>query len=1304
MTGANHFEPFAPQKGASWSLYIERLNFHFEAHDVKDDAKKRGILLSVCGNSTYALIQSVIRPKLPNELSYEQITTAMKQYFNPEPSEIVERFRFYKRDQRPNESISDFVAELRRLSEHCNFGNGVDTVLRDRFVCGISDEELQRRLLAEQVATFDAAVKEALATETARLESIEIRTGQAISDIQQIRTKPHKRKPREKETGSGQETERPTGCHRCGGQHDARTCRFKNERCRYCQKFGHIERACRKKSQERGVGDQGTRRRGRKTPDRVQLHAVTEQDESFVSNQGQETYFLNTVTSDMKNPIVANVLINGKPLAMEVDSGSACSLINERVFRQLNLTSARQTYPAKVLRTWSKEQLDVRSQVEVEVQYNGCKCRLPLVVVNGAGGSLLGRDWFEPLGISVLGIHQVQAAQAESLLSRYAAVFSEDINAYKGPPVSIELEQGVPPKFLKCRPVPFAIRAKLDDALDNLVNQGILKPVRHSKWATPIVPVLKRNGELRVCGDYRATVNASTKKDTYPSPTVTELMAASESTMKLLTLNTPKGLMQMTRLPFGVDVAPSIFQRFMDTCMAGLEGVKAYLDDVLITGRSEEEHWKRVEDVLARLSEVGVRLRRDKCIFGVKEVEYLGFRIDSQGVHPTAEKVEAIQKAPSPTNKTELQAFLGLLNFYSFFLPGKAEVLEPLHRLLGNKSIFVWQEQHEQAFRRAKELLLSSKVLVHYDPRKKLTVTCDASQHGVGAILSQPDSKGKEAPVAYASRTLSKPERNYAQIDKEALAIIYAVKKFHQYLYGRPFTIITDHKPLLGLLHPHKALPQVMSPRMLRWSLMLAAYDYELRISPGVKVANADGLSRLPIPSPEMEIPPPGDIFLLETDVETPVDAKTIEKLTRRDKTLSQVLHWALRGWPATKQADVFQSFIQRKSEISVHRNCLLWGNRVIIPEKAKTKVLELLHEAHPGMVRMKTLARSYVWWPRLGDDIEDTVKGCTVCQETQNAPKRAPMNPWERTETPWSRLHLDFAGLFQGQIFLIVVDSYSKWLDVIPVSTASANAVIEKLALLFATHGLPDVIVTDNGTAFTSFEFKQFAKANTIRHVTVAPYHPSSNGQAERMVQTVKRSLKKIIHGSWNIRLARFLFNQHLIPHTATGSSPAEMLMSRRPRSLLDNLHPDSMHARHSRQDHQERCAASAEQTRRFTAGDSVYMRSYKEGEKWIPASITGVTGPRSYTLRTSGGVNERRHIDQIRGRSLETNGDPSTEETSDKESPDRDKGEHDDTEQHSTETPECSRSPEPDTSKDVTEDRPQRHRTRPKYLDDYV
>ncbi|KFD58262.1 hypothetical protein M513_01025 [Trichuris suis] len=377
-------------------------------------------------------------------------------------------------------------------------------------------------------------------------------------------------------------------------------------------------------------------------------------------------YSLNTLTSNVKNPLVAKVLINGKPLIMEIDSGSACSLISDRVFHKLKLQNVRQMYPAKILRTWSKEQLDVKSQVEVEVRFNGRKCRLPLLIVNGFGASLLGRDWFQALGISVVGIHQVCHGHADSVLSRYPAVFDEDMNAYKGPLVSIEVEKDVTPKFLRCRSVPFALRGKLDTALERLINQGILKPVKYSKWATPIVPVLKRNGELRVCGDYRSTVNSATKKDTYPLPTVTELLTAlaggvlfskldlaqayqqlkvDDQTAELLTLNTPKGLMQVKRLPFGVDVAPSIFQRFIDSLLAGLDGVKAYLDDVLITGRTEEEHWKRVEAVLARLDEIGLRLRRDKCVFGVEEVEYLGFLIDRHGVHPTAEKVEAIRKS-----------------------------------------------------------------------------------------------------------------------------------------------------------------------------------------------------------------------------------------------------------------------------------------------------------------------------------------------------------------------------------------------------------------------------------------------------------------------------------------------------------------------------------------------------------------------------------------------------------------------------------------------------------------------------------
>uniref|UniRef100_A0A5S6QL73 RNA-directed DNA polymerase n=1 Tax=Trichuris muris TaxID=70415 RepID=A0A5S6QL73_TRIMR len=791
-------------------------------------------------------------------------------------------------------------------------------------------------------------------------------------------------------------------CYRCGGEHYAKQCRFITERCRYCQKVGHIERACLKKNQRNRNNPAGTRRWKNRPPDRVRSHAVAEQQQVPRFKHSSDTYFLNSVKSGTESPILAHVRINDKPLTMEVDSGSACSLISERVFRQLKLQNVRQTHPAKVLRTWSRETLDARSQIEVKVQFSSQKCRLPLLVVKGLGASLLGRDWFQALGISVLGVNQVIRKCYDSLLSRYSALFNEDINAYRGPPVSIELECGATPKFLKCRPVPFAIRPRLHEAIEKLVKQGILETVRHSKWATPVVPVLKRTGELRICGDYRSTVNSATKKDTYPLPTVAELLSTisggvlfskldlaqayqqlkvNDETAQLLTVNTPKGLMKVTRLPFGVDVAPSIFQRFMDTCLAGLDGVKAYLDDVLITRRTEDEHWERVDAVLQRLDKAGIRLQRDKCLFGVQEVEYVGFRIDKLGVHPTQQKVEAVQKAPTPTSNAELKAFLGLFNFYSCFIPGKAEVLEPLHRLLDAETVFSWKKSHEQAFRRAKELLQSSNVLIHYDPEKKLTLTCDASPHGVGAVLSQPGPHGKEAPVAFASRTLSKTERNYAQIDREALAIIYAVQKFHQYVYGRAFTIITDHEPLLGLLHPDKALPQVMSPRMLRWSLMLSVHDYQLLYQPGPMIANADGLSRLPMPSADWEVPPIGDVLLLETDVEAPVDAKLFERLTRGDKVLAQVMRWTLRGWPAEKQPSQFQPFVQRQAEISAHRNCLLWGSRVIVPEKARSRVLKLLHEAHPGVVRMKALARSYVWWPQLDRDIEDIVKRCNLCQ-----------------------------------------------------------------------------------------------------------------------------------------------------------------------------------------------------------------------------------------------------------------------------------------------------------------------------------
>eukprot|EP00731_Ephydatia_muelleri_P000822 Em0001g822a len=319
-------------------------------------------------------------------------------------------------------------------------------------------------------------------------------------------------------------------------------------------------------------------------------------------------------------------------------------------------------------------------------------------------------------------------------------------------------------------------------------------------------------------------------------------------------------------------------------------------------------------------------------------------------------------------------------------------------------------------------------------------------------------------------------------------------------------------------------------------------------------------IARLPLSESTAVVPVPGDtIFMLETlrTGDSPVTAAQIKSWTDKDSILSRVINMALTGWQAHFSNDVtFRPYKQRECELSVQDGCVLWGHRVVIPPAGREAVMRTLHDAHPGITRMKGLARSFVWWPGIDADLEGKVKGCQACQKHGKAPAVAPLHPWEWPARPWSRLHLDFAGPFLGKMFMVVVDAHSKLLDVAVVTTPSSQQAIKILRNLFATHGLPEMVVSDNGSAFTSVEFQTFVKRNGIRHVRSAPYHPSSNGQTERVVQTFKEAILKTT-GDLDARLARFVFQYRLTPHTTTGLSPAEMLLGRRPRSHLDLLHP---------------------------------------------------------------------------------------------------------------------------------------------------
>ena len=293
--------------------------------------------------------------------------------------------------------------------------------------------------------------------------------------------------------------------------------------------------------------------------------------------------------------------------------------------------------------------------------------------------------------------------------------------------------------------------------------------------------------------------------------------------------------------------------------------------------------------------------------------------------------------------------------------------------------------------------------------------------------------------------------------------------------------------------------------------MTLLAYEYELVYRPGRENGNADALSRLPLEASPETAPMPGDIiFLMENLAITPVDATKVKQWMARDPVMSQVLQFVLHGWPSVVEDNTLKPYLTRRNELSVHAGCLLWGSRIIIPPQGREEVMNVLHETHPGINRMKGLARSHVWWPKIDAALEERVKSCEVCQAHQKTPAAVPLHPWEWPSRPWSRVHVDYAGPFMGKMFLLIIDAHSKWLDVHCVNSATTEATIEELRATFATHGLPEMIVSDNGSVFTSGEFKVFMQRNGIRHVASAPYHPSSNGLVERAVQAFKQGMKK--------------------------------------------------------------------------------------------------------------------------------------------------------------------------------------------------
>ena len=1297
-----------------------------EAKAKKQKELLRTLLTVNLGPEALKKLRAFTYPDEVKDTEYKVLKETLIDRLSPKTNIVAQQQKFMTLVQTAGESLCTYMSRLKEAANVCDFKNQFDFMVRTRFIAGISNDKIRAELIAESsdkdtsITIFDKAQTK----ENAMQSSVAV-TANYVQKPRKFYKPQYNVKPVKFQK---KKIDLSLVCSRCTVRgHLVKDCTVRCRSChelghivKNCPK---AKRSAKRQSHcVEGIVDVDVE--DSYVPDADfdygytsnqmdnTLYCVETADpvltvdpvptvDTVVITDPAQTPVTVTVQTPVLNPDNAgtpvattvsnltdiidcnqkpflNVKVNDKILKMELDTGSSLSCISKSDFARLGLTDCKIVPCSQKLRVanFDSESIDCKAMVSVE--FRGKSWILPLYVVDCRFPTLLGREWIVHMFGNDWLDHMIRLVDTEqsyaiSKLQRdgfvdeilRSPVFDPGIGTVKGFEACLQLKPDARAKFCKARPVPFAIADKVGKAIDELVKDGQLVPVEHSDWASPIVPVMKADGSIRICGDFKTTVNPNLDTAIYPLPTIEDCLSKvvggklftkldiraaynslklRESDQKIVTLNTHKGLFCPTSLPFGISSAGPIFERKIDDTLKKTENTAWRVDDILITGPDDESHMRNVRTVIKALEEEGYKCRLDKCVFMQPKVTFLGHEITADGIRPLSSKVETITKAPYPTTRAEMISFLGGAQYYSRFIPNMSTVVEPLNRLRSLDVPFNFGDREKKAFDKLKTLLSSDLVLTIYNPELELKLDTDASSVGLGAVLSHVDDTGTERPIEYISRTLTKTERNYSMIEKEALAIVWATKRLHRYLFGRPFTLVTDHKPLESIFHPSRGIPSMVAGRLQRWSLFLSGYSYKIQFRPTSKHCNADLCSRFPLPVEEerefddelndqLQLKPLNSVFSIHYlgDDKPLIDAQLIANETRHDKTLSKVLKFVKDGWNEKPPADVdLKPFHTRRNELSVDQNCVIWGSRVVIPESMRKDVLSLIHAAHMGISQTKALARGYVYWPNMDAEIENIVKSCEPCQLNQKKPAKSTPHPWNKATEPWERIHIDFCGPIFGSMWMIVVCSYSKWLEVVKMPNITSKRVIEELRDIFCRWGLPRILVSDNGSSLTSEEFKDFMSKNQIKHILIPAYSPASNGQAEVSVGLFKRAMKRMILTNPDVRynLASWLLNYRNTPHTTTGVEPAVAMIKRRTRNALSFLHP-SLSGKLAKSTLEDQSTIAESKVRQLNVNETVSF--YDEMKKcWKHGTIDGKEGTKVLLIKTPDGI-YRKHLDQV-------------------------------------------------------------------------
>jgi len=756
-----------------------------------------------------------------------------------------------------------------------------------------------------------------------------------------------------------------------------------------------------------------------------------------------------------------------------------------------------------------------------------------------------------------------------ALLKQFSDIFSKDkFDIGCAVEVEHEIDTGTSnPIVCLPRRVPLGVEDKVDELVTQLLEHNIIRPSQ-SPWNAPIVVVRKKDGDIRMCVDYRK-LNSVTQRPIFPIPEAQHLfdtldgaahfssldlsqgyhqVKVAESDIPKTAFTTRRGQFEYLRMPFGLCSAPATFQRLMNSVLRheNWEKCLIYLDDVLVFGRTLEEHFERLTAVFHRIREAGLKLSPGKCHFCRKEVEYLGHIITGEGVRTSPGKVEKVKNWPTPSNEEELRSFLGLSGYYRRFIHNYASIVAPLEKLcIGtwNKKNKVrqksqpwnWHKEQEESFAHLKWCLTNAPILAFPKREGRFILDTDASHDSIGAVLSQMQD-GHEKVIAYASHKLSKAERAYCITRKELLAVYKYIHAFKHYLYGRTFTVRTDHQALTWMLNWKKP----NTSQYCSWIAELECYDFDIEHRAGRNHGNADALSRLPgceqcelkheDPKRRRNVKIIGDLNIESKE-------KNIRKLsiisTRYNQEDDGDLKTILTLMKAGRVKETWPSELDSASESTKNlwrqrsRLCLRGGllyfkptestYALVVPTGDRHQLIRTMHHSlgHVGITKTLSAIRNEYYWPSMEFDTRITLNTCRSCQQRKSG--NAGISPSVNqtiTVFPFEKVALDITGPLpvtnKGYRYILgIVDYFSKF----PVFVALRNTESKTVAEALLKHwiclfGCPYSIHSDRGTSFESSIIHELCQWLGIKKTKTAPYYPQSDGLIERLFRTMKDML----------------------------------------------------------------------------------------------------------------------------------------------------------------------------------------------------